>query len=155
MVWRAPINHVNDCYACVINYTGFSLLTYTKFINLYLYKASVLNSSKKVPSNFFNEEKQALPNLSKNEVIIITHTDKGNCPVILDKYDYDSRINDLLSDSNKYSHLKTDLKGNIERKLTKFVSMLFTKNRISQQTYGYLHRTDSIALRVYGLPKIQ
>ena len=32
--------------------------------------------------------------------------------------------------------------------------MLFTKNRISQQTYRYLHSTDSIAPRVYGLPKI-
>ena len=32
--------------------------------------------------------------------------------------------------------------------------MLFTKNRISQQVYHYLHSTDSIALRIYGLTKI-
>ena len=41
-----------------------------------------------------------------------------------------------------------------ERKLNKFVYILFTKNRISQQTYRYLHSTDSIALRIFGLPKI-
>ena len=115
---------------------------------------SVLNLTKKVPSNLTNEEKQALRNLSKNEEIIITHGDKGNCTVVLDKSDYDARINDLLTDSNTYAHLKSDLKGNIERKLNKFVYMLFTKNRISQQTYRYLQRTDSIAPRVYGLPKI-
>ena len=32
--------------------------------------------------------------------------------------------------------------------------MLFTKNRISQQTYHYLHSTDLIAPRVYDLLKI-
>ena len=70
--------------------------------------------------------------------------------MVLDKSDYDSRINDLLSDSNTYAPLKSDLTGNIERKLNKFVYMLFTKNRISLQTYRYLHSTDSIAPRVYG-----
>ena len=54
--------------------------------------------------------------------------------MILDKSDYDSRINDLLSDSNTYAPLKSDLTGNIERKLNKFIYMLFTNNRISQQT---------------------
>ena len=73
--------------------------------------------------------------------------------MVLDKSDYDARINDLLSDSNTYTPLKSDLTVNIERKLNKFVYMLFTKNCISQQTYRYLHNTDSIAPRVYGLPK--
>ena len=74
---------------------------------------SVLNSSKKVPSNITNEEKQALRNLSKNKEIIITHADNGNCSVVLDKSDYDSKIIDLLSDSNTYAPLKSDLTGNI------------------------------------------
>ena len=86
--------------------------------------------------------------------MISVYADKGNCTVVLDKSDYDARINDLLSDSNTYAPLKSDLTGNIERKLNKFVYLLFTKNRISQQTYRYLHSTDSIAPRVYGLPKI-
>ena len=50
---------------------------------------SAPNSSTKVPSNLTNEEKQALGNLSKNTEIIITHADKGNCTVVLDKPDYD------------------------------------------------------------------
>ena len=74
--------------------------------------------------------------------------------MVLVKSDYDSRINDLLSDNNTYASLKSDLTGNSERKLNKFVYMLFTKNRISQHTYRYLHSTDSIAPRVYRLPKI-
>ena len=32
--------------------------------------------------------------------------------------------------------------------------MLFTKNSVSQQIYRYLHSTDSIVPRIYGLPKI-
>ena len=115
---------------------------------------SVLNSLKKVPSNLTNEGKQALQNLSKNKKIIITHADKGNCTVVLDKSDYHSKTNDLLSDSNTYTPLKSDLTGNIEHKLNKFVYMLFTKNRISQQTYRYLHSTDFIAPHIYELPKI-
>ena len=75
---------------------------------------SVLNSSKKVPFILSNEEKQALRNWSNKE-IITTHADKGNCTVVLDKSD-DSRINDLLCDSNTYGPLKSDLTGNIERK---------------------------------------
>ena len=74
--------------------------------------------------------------------------------MVLDKSDYDFRINDLLSDCNTYAPLKSDLTGNIERKLNKFVYMLFTKNRILQQTYRYLFSTDSIAPRIYELPKI-
>ena len=89
-----------------------------------------------------------------NKEIIITHADIENCTVVLDKSDCDSRINDLLSDSNTYAPLKSDLTGYIERKLNKFVYTLFTKNRISLQTYRYLHSTDSIAPRVYGFPKI-
>ena len=115
---------------------------------------SVINSSKTVPSNLTNKEKQALRNMSKNEGTIITHADKGNCTVVLDTSDYDSRINDLLSDSNTYAPLKSDLTGNIERQLNKFIYMLFTKNHISPQTYRYFHSTDSIAPRIYGLPKI-
>ena len=111
------------------------------------------NSSKEVSSNLTNEEKQALRNLLKNKKIIITHADKGNCTVVLDKSDYDSRINDLLSDINAYALLKFDLTGNIEGKLNRFVYMLFMKSRISQHTYRYLHSTDSIAPGVYGLPK--
>ena len=90
----------------------------------------------------------------KNKEVIITHADKGNSTVVLDKFNYDSRINDLLGDSNTYAPLKSDLTGNIKRKLNKFVYMLFSKNRISQQTYRYFHSTDSIAPRFYGLPKI-
>ena len=57
---------------------------------------SVLNSTKKVPSNLTNEEKQALRNLSKNKEVIITHADKGNCTVVLDKSDYEAKINDFF-----------------------------------------------------------
>ena len=74
--------------------------------------------------------------------------------MVLDKSDYDLTINDLLNDSNTYAPLKTDLTDNIERKLNKFVYLLFTKNRISQQTYRYLHSNDSIASRIYRLSKI-
>ena len=75
------------------------------------------------------------------------------CTVVLDKPDYDLRINDLLSDSNTYAPLKSDLTVIIERKLTLFVYMLFTKNCISQQTYRYLHSTDSIARRIVSYQK--
>ena len=60
----------------------------------------------------------------------------------------------MLSDSNTYAPLETDLTGNIEHKLNKFVYTLLTKNCISQQTYRYLHSTDSISPCIYRLPKI-
>ena len=41
--------------------------------------------------------------------------------MVLDTSDYDSRINDLLSDSNTYAPLKSDLTGNIERQLNNFI----------------------------------
>ena len=55
-----------------------------------------LTNEARQPSNLTNEKKQAFGNLSKNKEIIIKHADKGNYTVVLDKSDYDSRINDLL-----------------------------------------------------------
>ena len=74
--------------------------------------------------------------------------------MVLNQSDYDSIINDLLCNSGTCAPLNSHLTVNIERKLNKFVYMLFTKNRSSQQTYRYLHSTGSIAPRVYRLPKI-
>ena len=58
---------------------------------------------------------------------------------------------DTLAPEKKALMITGDARGS--QRVNKFVYMLFTKNRISQQTYRYLHSTDSIAPRIHGVTK--
>ena len=100
------------------------------------------------------EERKALQKLIKRDDLVITRADKSNCTVILDKSDYEEKMQKILNDNSTYMLLKHDLTGNIERKLNKYVYQLFKNKSISQNEYYHLHSSDANAPRIYGLPKI-
>ena len=71
--------------------------------------------------------------------------------MVFDKSDYDSRINDLLSGSNTYAPLKSDLTGNIERKLNTLAATLifFLKNRLFSGAKDFFFVTTSANNNAY------
>ena len=49
----------------------------------------------------------ALEVLAKDDSIVITSADKGGGIIIMNKSDYDKKMNDLLGDKNIYAEKKT------------------------------------------------
>ena len=82
----------------------------------------ILQHAKPPKSNLSKEERMALKSLMDNKDIIILPADKGKSVVIMDKEEYESQCEKLLSDEKTYKNIgdvnptKT-LKGKIQRKL--------------------------------------
>ena len=94
--------------------------------------------------------------LKEDKDIVILKSDKGNCTVIMDRPDYDQKINALLNDNDIYSKLVTKRNplNNITKDVNDFVYQLLLDNKIKQNKYYWLHCSKAIMLRFYGLPKI-
>ena len=82
-----------------------------------------------VPQNLCKEEFIALQNLSKNKDLIIQKSDKDNPVVIVQRQDYLNKMNDILSDQQKFSKvsLKDDTLLNFAFNQEKHVDKVLKK----------------------------
>ena len=64
--------------------------------------AKILRTSKPSTSNIYVEEKRALNNLRKNKSIVILKFDKGNTTIIMNRINYDIKMEEHLSNSGCY-----------------------------------------------------
>ena len=123
-------------------------MKFPKFLNL--------PSHHKETSHMRNEEKEALKEVKKNENIVISKVDKGNAKVVMNAAVYNDKINCLLSDSSVCSKLSK--KSNSITKITsnakKYVWNLFETKKISKAEYHFLHSSEGVISRLYGLPEI-
>ena len=55
--------------------------------------------------NITSDEFKTLKDLSSSKEILIQKADKGNSVVILNKYDYIKRMNEMLLDIDKFKNL--------------------------------------------------
>ena len=76
--------------------------------------------------------------------------DKGNCFVVLDKCDYDSKMDSLLSDRIIYELVSKSPFKRIERELNKRLLALKNQRKISDSTYRRLHSSDAIPPAIRG-----
>ena len=67
--------------------------------------AGLIVKSTPTPSNLPPAEHKSLKNFKKDETIVIAPADKGSAKVVMDIYDYDRKIRDLLADSDTYDKL--------------------------------------------------
>ena len=67
--------------------------------------------------NLSADEKKTLQDLKKDETRILMKAEKGNCFVVLDKCDYDSKMDSLLSDRNTYELVPKPPFKRIEREI--------------------------------------
>ena len=106
---------------------------------------------------FSKEEIKSLENLRNCTNIVIVKQDKGNGIVILDKDDYNKKMEAILEDETKFQRLDEDpvkLTLQRENKVKRFLSTLKKSESITPATYEKLYPTGSRIGILYGLPKI-
>ena len=69
--------------------------------------------------------------------------DKGNCFVVLDKCDYDCKMDSLLSDPKTYEIVAKSPFKKIERELNKRLLTLKKQHKINDSIYRKLHSSDA------------
>ena len=66
--------------------------------------------------------KEAAKNLREDTNIVIRRADKTSIYVILDKKEYNEKINDILSDSSKFQKIRADPTDSLKKKVKKLIS---------------------------------
>ena len=107
---------------------------------------------------FFNKDDfTILKKLAQNKNLVICKPDKGRGVVILNRDDYDKKMDDILSDTTKFQ--KVDevpymLANKMEDKINRYLNKLKERKIITDDTYSSLHSTGSSFGILYGLPKV-
>ena len=95
-----------------------------------------------------------LQKLKCNKDIVITHPDKGNGVVILNRDEYIKSMTELISDKQKFRKLKEDPTLKRERALERTLREINKKNIFSDTEYSSLYPKGSKPARLYGTLKI-
>ena len=77
---------------------------------------------------------------------------QDNSTVVMNRVDYDDKINTLLSDMQTYQPLQSDPSSACERKLKSILSRM--KDRTPDSIYRVINTTDGNTPRLYGIPKL-
>jgi len=92
--------------------------------------------------------------MEKQPDILVTRADKGNVTVLMNRADYNIKMEQLLSDNNTYEIVKKDPTKVITRELRSLLTKWFNKKYIDHTTYKRIYCSDSVLPRAHGLPKI-
>ena len=106
---------------------------------------------------FTSEEFKILKNLRNDNSIFVMKPDKGNGVVILNRYDYYSKMETILDETSKFKLLEQDLVQltfKRENKVRRLLSKLKADNVINDELYNKLAPTGSKPGISYGLPRV-
>ena len=98
-----------------------------------------------------------LKKLKSDPNIVVLKSDKGNAIVILNKQDYHSKMNNILSDTSKFKLITDDLFNVLitkEDKINRLLSKLKKGKEISDCEFSQMYATGTLPGILYGLPKI-
>jgi len=101
-----------------------------------------------------SKEIAALKTLHNNKEIVIKKGDKGAGIVILDKNDYESKINIMLSDVNTYTNLTTDTTQTIKQNTDLLITTLLNQEYINSKQLKNLTDYTAKCPLFYGVPKV-
>jgi hypothetical protein len=98
--------------------------------------ANILRRSQ-IPNhkNTTTDEHKAIDNLRKDKTRIVMKADKGNCFVVMDRSDYDDKMNELMNDRNTYEKVTKPPFKTIERQLNKRLLQLKREQKLDEHTY--------------------
>ena len=102
--------------------------------------AILLRSQLPSDKNITKEENKALQNLKKDTSRVIMKADKGNCFVVLDREDYENKMESLLADRNTYELITSSPFRRIERNLDAMLLNLKRQQKLND--YFKLRSTD-------------
>ncbi|XP_072037290.1 uncharacterized protein [Amphiura filiformis] len=129
-------------------------LAHSEAVQLRSKVASTLRSSKPPKSNVSNQERKAINVLKKEDSIVILPADKGKATVVLDKQEYNEKVDSMLSDTKTYEELTSDPTQKYKRKLVAILSRFSDEGKISMSKYKQLYPTAENVPRLYCTPKI-
>ena len=131
-----------------LNYIKSSLKSIA-FKNYYSFRPHVNSLQKKFLAT--------LKKLKSDPNIVVLKSDKGNAIVILNKQDYHSKMNNILSDTSKFKLITDDLFNVLitkEDKINRLLSKLKKGKEISDCEFSQMYATGTLPGILYGLPKI-
>ncbi len=85
---------------------------------------------------------------------MIMGADKGKCTVVQNKSEYESKVNEMLSDRHTYEKLNKDPTAGYKRKLVDILKRLKTEGKIEESQYRLLYPTAENTPRMYCTTKI-
>ena len=104
------------------------------------------------------EHLQTMKQLKKNKNIVISRPDKGSGVVILNRKDYVQKMEDVLSQKDKFELIgnaeENDTTIQQERALQAFLLRARKNGHISKEEYDRVRPVGSCRPRLYGVPKI-
>ena len=104
--------------------------------------ASFLHRARLLPHrNITKAELIVLKNLKDDHERVIMKADKGNCFVVMDKMDYDTKMEALLGDRDTYRPVDKSPFAKIERELNNRLLDLKSQNKIDDLIYRKLRST--------------
>ena len=136
------------CFPDAINYfrTSFKAIALQKF---YSFKPRISQDQK--------NRVETCRGLAQDKSIVITKPDKGNGVVILDKHDYVSKMNTILSDPTKFTPFRGDIYKKIialQDSLNRLIESFKKLNLLTNVQVANLRATGSRPGIVYGSPKV-
>ena len=114
--------------------------------------SNVLNKARPPTPNLNHKMKKAIKDLRADKQIIILPADKGNITVVLNRDDYNEKIDALLQDHSTYKKIPKDPTTKIEARITRAIKDV--KQKISDKLRLAMTPQHSIAPQLYGLPKV-
>ena len=94
----------------------------------------------------------AIRELKKDRDRIVLTAGKGVAMVSMDRQDYISKANNLLS-QNTYRSIQQDPTNTIKNKLINILKRVKSQTGLNNQTYNALYPTGCVPTKFYGLPK--
>ena len=85
---------------------------------------------------------------------MILPSDKGKSVCVLTTEQYQSKVNDLISDQQTYEQLQKDPTTSYTRKVREALKTIENKGNLSRSQYLKLYPSDRSAPLFYGLPKV-
>ncbi len=76
--------------------------------------------------------------------------DKGNSLVVLDRSDYDSKMENLLQDKSTYTVVRKPPFKKVKRELNAMLLGLKNQGKLPERTYRKLHSSDAIPPAIRG-----
>ena len=95
-----------------------------------------------------------LKSLKNNKNIVILKPDKGNVVVVMNRTDYNSSLNRILSDSTKFKPIREDPTTLREGRLQRYLRQLKKDGHLDEEIYKTMYPSGSQPARIYGLPKL-
>ena len=108
--------------------------------------AEMIQKARPPKSNVTDEERKAIKQLQQMEDIVILPADKGNVTVIMDKLNYQEKIDQMLSDSDTYRSIKKDPSSRAEREVRESIKKQNADIRVNL--------SNTTMPRFVGCPKI-